>query len=59
MFIDIPWHGTSNWEVQKYFQYSGSTMSLCFQEVLGVILILYIKYVHQPKLLDPIPNTIL
>lgn len=34
-------------------------MSLCFQEVLAAMLILHTKYVHQPKLLDPIPDTIL
>lgn len=30
IFIDILRHGISNWEVQKHFQYSRSTISLCF-----------------------------
>ena len=59
MFIDILGHGASNWEVQENFQHSGSTLSLCFQEVLAAMLILHTKYVHQPKLFDPTPDTIL
>lgn len=59
MFIDILGHGASHQEVQEHFQHSGSTRSLCFQEVLAAMLILHTKYVHQPKLLDPTPDIIL
>lgn len=59
MFIDVLGHGASNREVQEHFQHSGSTVSLCFQEVLAAMLILHVKYVHQPQLMDPTSNVIL
>ena len=46
IFINILGHGASNREVQEHFQHSGSTVSLCFQEVLAPMLILHKKYVH-------------
>lgn len=52
-------HDVSNREVQEHFQYSRSTISFCFQEVLAVMLILYVKYVYQPQLLDLISDVIL
>lgn len=59
MFIAILGHGASNREVQEYFQHFGSTVSLCFQEILAAMLILHVKYVYQPQLLDPTSNVIL
>lgn len=59
MFIDVLGHGASNREVQEQFQHYGSTKSLCFQESLAAMLILHVKYVHQPQLLDPTSNVIL
>lgn len=50
--MNILGHGASNKKVQEDFQYSGSIVSLCFQEVLAAMLILYMKYVYQPQFLD-------
>lgn len=52
MFINILGHDVFNKEFHEYLQYSGSTISLCFQEMLAIILILYVKYVHLSQLLD-------
>lgn len=59
IFIDILGYNTLNKKVLEYFQHHESTFSFCFWEILITILILYMKYIYQFKLLDLTSNVIL
>lgn len=59
MFIDVMGHSASNREVQEHFQHSRFTTSFYFKEVLATMLILHVKYVHQPQLLNLTSDVIL
>ena len=41
-------HSGSNSDIQECYQHFGSTISLCFKEVLKTWLHLHIKYVNLP-----------
>ena len=50
IFMHVVGHSGSNRDIQERYQHSGSTISLCFKEVLKACLHLHIKYVNLPSI---------